>query len=433
MQKDNPVLKIIDHCFNENLDFRVRIFNTLGLLGFGLGIFFGTFNIFVHPNILHVTANYSASLFAAYVIRRANKTKNFRRYFLITVIVVFFLIFPFLFFSGGGYRSGMPSFFIFAVVFTVIMIEGARRTLLTILEIALYLACFLIAWFRPETVDPFHTEADMAIDIIVSCLLSTIVLAIAIYQHIIVYDRKQKELQKANDALSGLNRMKTEFLQDIKHEIKNPLLVISLGTDSIHQFIDTGDGDERARNVLHTVQNEAVRLGRMINAMVEMATMSAVPTNRKRVDLSVLLNRSVETYRLQLEQKLNRLRVRTAPDLPLVYADAEQLERVPVNLLSNAINSTQNGDIMIEATAGNNYITVRVSDTGEGIHPDLFPRVFERGVSGKGGKGYGLSICKTIVEAHGGTIEIENKPDGGTAVTFTIPVYGGQSEARVHE
>jgi signal transduction histidine kinase len=65
------------------------------------------------------------------------------------------------------------------------------------------------------------------------------------------------------------------------------------------------------------------------------------------------------------------------------------------------------------------------------------PRVFERGVSGKGGKGYGLSICRTIVEAHGGEIKIESEPgDGrlpggkGTAVTFTIPAYSGQNEAR---
>ena len=91
---------------------------------------------------------------------------------------------------------------------------------------------------------------------------------------------------------------------------------------------------------------------------------------------------------------------------------------------------TQDGDITLEAFVEKNYITVCIRDTGEGVQPELLPRVFERGVSGKGGKGYGLSICKTIVEAHGGDIEVESEQGKGTAVTFTIPVYSGQNEAR---
>jgi signal transduction histidine kinase len=94
------------------------------------------------------------------------------------------------------------------------------------------------------------------------------------------------------------------------------------------------------------------------------------------------------------------------------------------------MDATQNGEILLEASFKNNYITVHVSDTGEGVPPEFLSRVFERGVSGKGGKGYGLAICKTIVEAHGGEIKIKSEQGKGTAVTFTIPVYGGQSEGR---
>jgi signal transduction histidine kinase len=100
------------------------------------------------------------------------------------------------------------------------------------------------------------------------------------------------------------------------------------------------------------------------------------------------------------------------------------------NLFSNAADCTQDGEVVLEASADRNYITVVIRDTGEGVAPELLPRVFERGVSGKGGKGYGLAISKTIIEAHGGTIEIDNNEGGGAAVTFSIPVYGGQGNTK---
>jgi signal transduction histidine kinase len=70
-------------------------------------------------------------------------------------------------------------------------------------------------------------------------------------------------------------------------------------------------------------------------------------------------------------------------------------------------------------------ITITVKDNGSGIAPELLPHVFERGVT-KGGSGVGLFLCKTVVESHGGIIQIESEEGAGTAVTFTLPVYQGQ-------
>jgi len=172
----------------------------------------------------------------------------------------------------------------------------------------------------------------------------------------------------------------------------------------------------------------------MINGMVELATESARESgasiaNRQKIDFADMLVTCAQNVRLMIEQKGNTLTMEIAPEPLYVYAEAEQLIRVPINLFSNAVHSTENGRITIRATVDDGYITVQISDTGEGITADLIPRVFERGTSGKGGKGYGLSICKTIVEAHGGTIKIESEKGKGTNVKFTIPAYGGQSEA----
>jgi len=243
----------------------------------------------------------------------------------------------------------------------------------------------------------------------------------------------ERKLAVDKEILEGMNRLKTEFLQDIKHEIRNPLHIITLGTGILDDYLGNKQDSETERSVLRSVENEALRLGRMVNGMVELAVMSKNPTSREKISLSAMLRKCADAIRLQAEQKQNRLRLEIAPDLPFVYAETEQLERVPVNILQNAINSTQNGEIIIKAFKDKAYIAVCVNDTGEGIPPEIMPRVFERGVSGKGGKGYGLSMCQTIIEAHGGSIEIESEPGKGTGVTFTMPVYGGQSEGSRNE
>ncbi|MCL2216885.1 MAG: MCP four helix bundle domain-containing protein [Defluviitaleaceae bacterium] len=266
---------------------------------------------------------------------------------------------------------------------------------------------------------------------IITVIVLALVLGIFVTKNVSVLSKMEfNRLADENAALESLSHMKTEFLQDIKHEIRNPLQVISLGTDFVAGCISNPEREPDAKNALTAVQHEAMRLGHMVNGMVELATMSG-NINRKKTDLAAMLKNCAETSRLLLKQKNIALHIDAAPSLPHVYVEAEQMVRVPINLINNATNAIghgQDGKIVITATADEGYVTVRMRDTGEGIPSGLLPKVFERGISGKGSKGFGLSICKTIIEAHGGTIGIESEKGSGTAVTFTIPVYGGQSE-----
>ena len=239
--------------------------------------------------------------------------------------------------------------------------------------------------------------------------------------------RREEALAERNAMLDGLNRTKTEFLQDMSHEMKAPLTVIATGIDFADMQISESDGDiQKAQNALETIREETQRLGRMVGGMVNLAAMSVNGENRKRVDFAALISDNAEAFRIPLEQQNNSLTVETAPGMPDVFVEDDRFTHVITNLLSNAANHTQRGQITVAADFDNEYITVRVTDTGEGVSPDILPRVFERGVSGRGGTGYGLYICKTIVEAHGGAIKIDSNPNEGTAVTFTVPVYGGQ-------
>ena len=418
--------KLIRTLFSLQLDLRVRLFNILATVGILLSVYAGAVML-RGGEAMRACVCLCAAVFSVLLMLYARRSGKYERCYHISVAVIFFGLFTVLLVTGGvnGSLLLLP---LLGVLFTVMLLKGLRGLLVACGEIFYYVAVLVLLTLRTQQHQGF-SAVDMGLGFFVHCGALTV----CIFSMMQLYDRQQKELEEANNALHELNRMKTEFLQDIKHEIRNPLHVISLGTDYVKSRIGAPGGAEEALGALDIIQNEAIRLGRMVNGMVELATMSDSPKNREKVDFAALLRHCAETARLQAEQSKNTLRVELAPDLPYVYAEAEQLERVPVNLLSNAVNATENGEIALEASVESNYITVRVRDTGEGIPPALLPRVFERGVSGKGGKGgkgYGLAICKTIVEAHGGEIKIKSGQGKGTAVTFTIPVYGGQSEGR---
>ena len=236
-----------------------------------------------------------------------------------------------------------------------------------------------------------------------------------------------ERLAERNVTLDNLNRTKTEFLQDMSHEMKAPLTVIATGIDFADREIGMDGGDlSEARSALDAVREETQRLGRMVSGMISLAAMSGIAENRKRVDFAAFLNNSAEVFRLALEKQDNKLLKDIAAHLPDVYVEADKFSQVMTNLLSNATHHTRGGQVLVAADFDSEYITVCVTDTGEGVSPEILPHAFERGVSGGDGAGYGLYISKTIVEAHGGTIKIESEPGKGTTVIFTVPVYGGQ-------
>jgi CheY-like chemotaxis protein len=153
--------------------------------------------------------------------------------------------------------------------------------------------------------------------------------------------------------------------------------------------------------------------------------------HRERVDLAVLAEDSVQVVRPLAERKrlAVRTRIRRAP--PLVFCDRTRVRQVMVNLLSNAVRHTDDGEVLIEVAPEGEAVHVSVIDTGSGIAPEDVERVFEPFYQGgtaiwrdAGGSGLGLSISREFVRRHGGRIWLESEVGRGTAVHFTIPVSG---------
>jgi len=147
--------------------------------------------------------------------------------------------------------------------------------------------------------------------------------------------------------------------------------------------------------------------------------------HKEPTDLAALAGDAVEAFQPQAETAGVTLGSDLADNLPAVEVDAARIRGVLGNLLSNAIRHTPSGgSVRVAVTSADHAVVITVSDTGEGIPPDLLPHVFERFVKGASstGSGLGLAIAHDIVAAHGGRLEIQSDLDSGTRAILTLPV-----------
>lgn len=237
-------------------------------------------------------------------------------------------------------------------------------------------------------------------------------------------------LEKA--ALEDLNRMKTEFWGNASHEMRTPLTVISVNVQTVAEMLEDRNEaakDAGATELLVNAQEEIMRLTRMVGGMLTLSFLRE-KTDKQAVDLTTLLRSSADIFALHLKKQGNLLKTDIADGLE-VFGNADLLAQVVANLLQNAAAYTRQGAITLRAQKIGREILVKVEDTGSGISAELLPHVFERGVS-TGGTGFGLYLCKTVVESLGGRIWMESVPGAGTLAAFALPIYEGQFGGEAH-
>jgi signal transduction histidine kinase len=419
--------------FAPQLDLRVRLFHVLAIGGTITSLLMGLFGFVGSSGFVNITFNLAAAALSYSMLIYTRRTGRYQACYLITIIVIFMGLFPVLFFwgRGGGYHSGMPAFFVFAVAFTVFMLEGKRAVIFSLAELVLYTAICLIAYNYPQTVNAFAAEREVLIAIIIGFTTVSVVLGLCMLLHFRLYNEQQKKLDEQNAVLAQTSRAKTEFLANASHEMRTPLTIISVNVQTAIEIMeDMGVAEKEsgpsaeAGKLLQTAQDEIMRLARMVGGMLTLASISE-GSEKEIVEFTALLSSSAEMLRLSLQKRRNTLAVDIETGLR-VFGNADLLAPVMTNLLQNAGKYTENGTITLSAKTFERTITVTVGDTGTGIPAELLPRVFERSVSGDRSTGYGLYLCKAIVESHGGRIWIESGRGSGTAVHFSLPDYEGQ-------
>ncbi|MDQ6778084.1 MAG: ATP-binding protein, partial [Actinomycetota bacterium] len=216
---------------------------------------------------------------------------------------------------------------------------------------------------------------------------------------------------------------KTAVLHAISHDLRSPITAITTAGSALGS---PGVTHEERLELTDVIQTESARLARLVDDLLDLSKIQARAVD-PRADWCDLHD-VVASAAAQLAGG-SGLEFRLPPDLPLVRADAAQLERVFSNLIENAIKFSPSGaPVRITGGTSGGKVTVRVIDTGRGIPPQHRARVFEPFFRGRGttdpGSGLGLAICRGFVEANGGRITLQTGTDRGTAFAVTFPVPG---------
>jgi signal transduction histidine kinase len=266
----------------------------------------------------------------------------------------------------------------------------------------------------------------------VFALCQAVAIFIATMKEVEAAKRREREAKEAeqlavaeNAALDSLNRMKTMLLTNLTHETKTPLTVISVHVQkALQRYTKNGGDDKHITDSLKRAQEVIMRASRIAETTLKMSSLQEAHGDTKLLDTSEILHTSAEANRSFIEKHGNIFTVSVDDNLPRIMGKSDEIVQVLLNILANACNHTQGGKISVKAQlTENGFVAVSIADNGTGIPAELLPCIFERGVSGGGGTGFGLAICKSIIEAHGGFIEIKSKEGKGTTVTFSFPIH----------
>jgi two-component system sensor histidine kinase KdpD len=234
------------------------------------------------------------------------------------------------------------------------------------------------------------------------------------------------EESKLVELRARTEELRNALLSSVSHDLRTPLAAITGSATTLLQ-----DGVPLApqqADLVRTIQEEAERLNRLVTNLLAMTRVAGGLEPRKEwVPLEEIVGSALERLGPRLQGRIVQSRI--PEDLPLVPADPVLVEQVLVNLLENASRHTPAGTpIDIAASRDGDRVRVEVFDRGPGLAPGTEARVFEKFFRGPGapaeGSGLGLTICRGIVAAHGGTIEAANRPEGGASFRFTLPIDG---------
>jgi signal transduction histidine kinase len=234
-----------------------------------------------------------------------------------------------------------------------------------------------------------------------------------------------------------LSRLKGDFVANVSHELKTPLALIRLFAETLE--LGRVSSEEKARTYYRVINKESHRLTQLINNILDF---SRIEAGRKEyrfapVNVVTVVREVVDAYRYQIEQLGFTLEVETADDIPEVPMDREAIARALLNLLNNAIKfSRDDKHVRVLAHRDGERLRISVTDRGIGVPKAEQRKIFEKFYRAEDslvhetkGSGLGLSLVKHIVEAHGGSVELESAPGKGSTFTLVLPLSRVVTEA----
>jgi two-component system sensor histidine kinase KdpD len=222
-------------------------------------------------------------------------------------------------------------------------------------------------------------------------------------------------------------RLRNSLLSAVSHDLRTPLTAIAGASSTLLEAGQTVDPTAR-RELLESIYEEAQTLNRLVGNLLDMTRLDAGAVTVQKEWQSVEELVGAVLNRLSRKLADRPIETRIPEDLPLIFVDAVLIQQVLVNLLENAERvSPSEAPIEVSAQSSGQTVTIEVADRGPGLPPGDEKRVFEKfyrstAARSGSGAGLGLTICRGIVELHGGKIQARNREGGGAVFGFSLPL-----------
>ncbi len=430
--------KFLHTFFRKELELRTKIFHVLAMAGVLICVVMIVVSLLQNMMISMAICVLSGIVSIGLLIYSARGGRSEICHWA-TVVCIFLVLFPCLFVYGGGYQGGMPFFFIFAVVFTVYMLDGWRIWVVTGFELLYYAAYCVFAYYYPQWIVSFPSERDAMIDKIIGFVSVSVALGLTMFVQFRMYQKQQKELEKARaDAEAAradaevANHAKSSFLAHMSHEIRTPIHVIT----SINELIRTEAPNGKIREYGEKIRDAGELLRGLVDNILDMSKIEAGKT-----ELTASPYRTAELMRVLELTGQTRCQARSLKfhcikrDLPdYLHGDIPHIQQIIVNLLGNAVKYTETGSVTLTVsckpgdTPEKTILCAAVTDTGIGIEEASIPHLFDAFTRADlpshryiEGTGLGLTIVKELCQLMGGSIRVESRRGWGSTFTVELP------------
>jgi PAS domain S-box-containing protein len=252
---------------------------------------------------------------------------------------------------------------------------------------------------------------------------------------VVLSGRDVTDLKRLEEQLIQAEKLAAmgQMLAGVAHELNNPLTAILGVTELLRERVAT---DESSKRQLELTYRQARRAARIVQNLLEFSRPAS--PHKKLLDINNLIDRTLQLHEHSLRRNNIQVDFRPQAELPGIVGDANQLIQVFLNLVTNAEQAIREvrdaGRLQIRLGRSGNRLSITFQDDGVGIRPEALLRVFDPFYTTKrpgGGTGLGLSICMSIIREHGGTIEAEALPAGGSAFTVYLPPATAQQPQAV--
>lgn len=244
-------------------------------------------------------------------------------------------------------------------------------------------------------------------------------------------ERLTRALEERNAALEKADALKDAFVRHVSYEFRQPLNAIIGFTDFLAEP-DTGPLNEKQREYVTYVQRSSKALGMLVNNVLDLASLDAgiIELDKKSEDIGDLVQEAWGAVKNQLEPSLVgaiRLEATVPPNLSPIKVDRLRMVQILYNVMANAVRSSgEDAEIRLSCVQTQDYTLLQIDDDGAGIEQDRLPFIFDRFVAQStkvypGGAGLGLSVVKSLMQLHGGQVDVRSVPGEGTQVILRLP------------